>query len=62
VAPAATQLSRARDVSIRAPANGAAHGMAAACTARGGREAGGTRRSGSWHGRDVALAVGVRAR
>jgi hypothetical protein len=36
--------------------------VAAACVACGGREAGGTRQSGSWSGRDAALAVGVGAR
>jgi hypothetical protein len=29
---------RARDASVRAPARGVAHGVAAACAARGGRE------------------------
>jgi hypothetical protein len=47
---------------VRAPARGATHGMAAASVARGGREAGGTRWSGSWRGRDGALAVGIGAR
>jgi hypothetical protein len=37
------------------------HGAAAACVARGGQEAGGVRRSGSWHGHDAALAVSVGA-
>jgi hypothetical protein len=62
VVAAAAQLSRARDVSVRAPARGVAHGMAAACAANGGREAGGARRSGIWRSWDAALAIGFDAR
>jgi hypothetical protein len=43
----------------RGPTRGAALGAAAACAARGGRKAGGTRRSSSWRGRHAALAVGT---
>jgi hypothetical protein len=46
----------------RGSARGAAPGAAAACVARGGRKAGGARRSDSWCGRHAALAVGASTR
>jgi hypothetical protein len=62
---AAVAVKRRRKVRLatalrrQGPARGAALGAAAACVARGGRKAGGARRSGSWRGRHAALAVGA---
>jgi hypothetical protein len=46
----------------RGPARGAAPVAAAACAARGGREAGGARRSGSWRDRHATRAVSAATR
>jgi hypothetical protein len=46
----------------RGSARGAAPGATAACATRGGRKAGGARRSGSWRGRHAALEVGALTR